>query len=232
MRRALVIACLLTLQSPLAAQRLPSEERKPALTRKENWGLSIGVDVVGASFQPTRCLTLVIGVFRPCDDVEWAYKTRGIGASMNAGVLFLRHFMLGGEVGTVGFSGNRTFTSGSNPPVTYTASTTNSLFGSMNAGLITSPIGSNPRLGRKWWVGGLAGHSWWSGERLVKSCEQCKVDPLVMGNAYFLQPFAMFGGGDKDGGGGLRISYRHYMGGNRAMHSGATLGLFFAFGRL
>jgi hypothetical protein len=53
-----------------------------------------------------------------------------------------------------------------------------------------------------------------------------------MGNAYYLQPFAMFGGGDKDGGGGLRISYRQYMGGNEAMQSAATFGLFFAFGRL
>lgn len=150
---------------------------------------------------------------------------------MNAGAMFLRHFIFGGEVGTVGFGGNRTIEEDS-PPVSYTTSTTNSLVGSWYVGLITSPIGKNPKLGRKLWLGGLAGASKWSGERTIRSCAGCEAEPLPMGGAYFVQPFVMFGGGDKDGGGGLRVSYRHYMGGDEAMHSAATFGLFFAFGRL
>ena len=222
------------------AQTLPSANRKPALTRKENWGLSIGVEMLTASFQPTRCPSLLVtasgdllATTQPCDDRPYAYKTQGIGISMNAGVMFLRHFLLGAEIGTVGFSGNRTFVDYTPvPPVSYFASTTNSLVWSINGGFISSPMGKSPKLGRKAWLGGLIGRSVWSGERAVRSCEQCAVDPLVMGSAYFVQPFVMFGGGDKDGGGGLRTSYRYYTHGNRAMHSAFTLGLFFAFGRL
>jgi hypothetical protein len=230
-RARATIAFLLLLPSLLSAQRLPSDDRKPALTRKENWGLSIGVELISASFQPTQCPTLEVEVFVSCEGVEYAYKTRGIGVSMNAGVMFLRHFMLGGEVGTVGFSGNRKFER-ENPPSSYDASTTNSIMGSGYIGVITSPMGKSPRLGRKWWAGLHAGRTSWSGERAIKSCSQCAVDPLPMGSAYYLQPFVMLGGGDADGGGGLRLSYRHQFGGNEAMHSAMTLGLFFAFGRL
>jgi hypothetical protein len=53
-----------------------------------------------------------------------------------------------------------------------------------------------------------------------------------MGRPAFFEPFAMFGGGDKDGGGGLRLAYRHHFGGFEAMHSTMTFGLFFALGRL
>jgi hypothetical protein len=56
--------------------------------------------------------------------------------------------------------------------------------------------------------------------------------PMKMGRPAFVEPFAMFGGGDGDGGGGLRLAYRHNFGGFDAMHGAATLGLFFAFGKL
>jgi hypothetical protein len=220
------------------AQRLPSDDRKPALTRKENWGLSLGVEMITAGFEPTRCPSVallsngdLLKTTTPCDGVEHAYATRGTGVSLNVGLMFLRHFMFGGEVGTVGFGGNRTFTS-ENPPSSYTASTTNSLFGSWYVGLISSPIGRDAKQGRKVWGGALAGWSKWSGERVVESCEECRVEPIPMGTAYFVQPFVMFGGGDKDGGGGLRLAYRHYVHGSRAMHSALTFGLFFALGKL
>jgi hypothetical protein len=234
----MLIACLGLISSAAAAQRLPSDDRKLALTRKENWGVSIGVEMISASFHPTRCPSLATtadGSFIkstvPCDGVRHAYESRGVGVSMNAGVMFLRHFLLGGEVGTVGFGGNRTIEEES-PPVSYRTSTTNSLVGSWYVGLITSPMGKSPKLGRKFWLGGLTGWSKWSGERTLESCTGCAAEPLPMGSAYFLQPFAMFGGGDKDGGGGLRLSYKHYVHGTRAMQSALTLGLFFAFGRL
>ena len=230
-RHARLIAAMWLVPSALLAQRLPSDDRKAPLTRKENWGMSIGLELISATFQPTQCPTLFEGIFEPCEGVDIAYKTRGIGVSMNAGAIFLRHFMLGAEIGTVGFSGNRSIRRES-PPVEYTTSTTNSLMLSGYFGLITSPMGSNPKLSRKWWAGLHAGRSAWTGKRVIKSCETCAFEPLPMGGTYYVQPFLMMGGGDTDGGGGLRLSYRHHLGGNEAMHATMTFGLFFAFGRL
>jgi hypothetical protein len=244
-RRGAALAALLVLPLALRAQRLPSDDRKPPLTRKENWGMSLGIDVISAGFRPTRCPTvqtfpdgsqrLVQG---SCSGIEHAYSSRGFGVGLNVGLVFLRHILFGGEVWTVGFSGTRDFVAES-PPSAYHAETTNSLAASAYVGVLSSPLGNRDRVGRKVWLGLLAGKSHWSGQRKMNSldtsiCEMddCRYEPLKMGRPGFLEPFVMFGGGDKSGGGGLRLAYRHHFGGFEAMHETVTFGLFFAFGRL
>jgi hypothetical protein len=233
-----VVLGLCLLPSVLMAQRLPSDDRKPPLTRKENWGMSLGIDLISAGFQPTKCTTLqtlpggeVVRVADACGDLPQGYSSRGFGVGLNFGLVFLRYILFGAEVWTVGFSGTRDFTA-DNPPVSYHTETTNSLAASAYIGAITPPIGRGSKLGRRFWLGMLLGKSHWSGERQISSCETCRYDPLGMGRPGFLEPFVMFGGGDRDGGGGLRLAYRHHFGGFEAMHETVTFGLFFALGRV
>lgn len=230
------ISLALLLTSAIAdAQRLPSEERKPPLTRKENWGMHLGVDFISARFQPTKCESVSRGpngeripVVLPCDGQPNDYSARGFGVGLNVGVTFLRYILFGGEAWSIGFGGTRPRSDGTGASLPD-METTNALAGSAYVGLISPPLGANARLGRKVWLGTLLGKSHWSGER---KCEGCVYDPLRMGRPWFVEPFAMFGGGDRDGGGGLRLAYRHNGGGFEAMHGAMTLGLFFAFGRL
>lgn len=215
----------------VAAQRLPSEDRKPPLTRLENWGLSVGVDLLAPRYRPDKSplLDQQAGFIKPCDEADYGYATTGTGVSINVGAMFLRHFLLGGEIGSVGFRGDKTFRVSAGQ--TCKVNTLNSITGSGYVGVISSPLGNGARIGRKFWLGVLGGKSNWSGQRQLFSCSGCPADKLRMNSAFFVQPFVMLGGGDKDGGGGIRLAYRKQVG-NAPLRSVATLGLFFALGGL
>jgi hypothetical protein len=44
----------------------------------------------------------------------------------------------------------------------------------------------------------------------------------------YVEPFLVFGGGDHDGGGGFRVSWRQPLFATETIRSSATVGLFFA----
>lgn len=195
--------------------------RAQLVSNTNNWGVTFGVDGISSAFNPG-------GPDHPRGYAPYAYAARGNGLALNAGFVFLKHYMFGGDIGAVFFGGDRTFAPGDTIGG-YSASTTNSLLGLGYVGLITSPLGSSPKLGRKWWLGARVGASKWSGERRVISCANCNVDPLAMKGGAFVEPFVVYGGGDRDGGGGIRLAYRHALYANSTIRDAVSLGLFFAF---
>ena len=169
--------------------------------------MTLGVDAITTVFHPDRCAIVTnipmtndhISSEGPCGDEPMAYASRGYGVGLNIGVTFLRHILFGGEVWAVGFGGRRSYDSTAASGIG--AETTNSIAGSVYVGGITSPLGSaKERPGRKVWLGMLVGTSTWTGER---TCIKCRFEPMKMGRPAFVEPFAMLGGGDKDGGGGF-----------------------------
>lgn len=161
--------------------------------------------------------------------MPYDFDTRGTGISLNIGVNFLRYWLAGLEGGTLFFKGDQTFVLGGEH---HRAQTTNSLVGTLYTGVTTAPMGRSPQLGRKWWAGFLVGSSHWTGERRLRNCAPCFADRIGMRAAFFAEPFVMFGGGDRDGGGGFRLAYRRYLRDVDTVTGAIHFGLFFNFLKL
>ncbi|HYV97626.1 MAG TPA: hypothetical protein VE967_09245 [Gemmatimonadaceae bacterium] len=217
MRRfALTLMVAAACAAPAANAQLGGPPRAKALTRPENWGLTFGLGFISP-------------VYDPSGPQDFNYATRGQGLSLTLGLVFNRYFIFGGEIGSVFFSGDKRLISFNTE---YPSETTNSVVGSAYAGVITSPMGRSPKLGRKWWVGTVLGASTFSGERRLDGCTTCLHDRLHMTAGPYIEPFFMFGGGDRDGGGGVRASYRAYLGAAKTVQSAISVGLFFDFIKL
>jgi hypothetical protein len=79
----------------------------------------------------------------------------------------------------------------------------------------------------------MFGKSKWGGERRLPDCQPCAgTDRISMRSGWYAEPFAKFGGGDRNGGGGIRLSYRAYVQESRMVQSAVTFGLFFDFIKL
>lgn len=193
----------------------PAVARRP-LTSPANFGLTFGLEAIS-------------GTFSPGGSLPYEFDTRGSGVSLNVGLVWLRHVLFGLEGGTVFFRGDEEFSMSGVP---YRAQTTNALVGSFYTGITTLPMGPSPRLGRKWWAGALLGSSKWTGARRMPDCVHCYRLKIPMESGLFVEPFVMFGGGDREGGGGIRAAYRRYLGGRRTIDGALHLGLFFNFTRL
>jgi hypothetical protein len=206
---ALASACLLA--RPASAQ---------LMSNGANWGVTFGIDAVSSSYNPH-------GGEDARGKTQLGFATRGWGISGNLGVVFLKHYMLGGDVGAVWFGGDRTLID-PNGQSAVAVTTTNSLSGSAYVGLITSPLGRNGKLGRKWWFGGKFGSAKWGGERRLAGCVGCSTDnPMHMVSGAYVEPFVVFGGGDRDGGGGFRLAYRQSVFPVETIRSAVTFGFFF-----
>jgi hypothetical protein len=214
--RVLLVLLVTMVVMAIAVPAQTPRPKEQALTRPENWGLTFGLEGLSATYDPPGAL-------------QYEYKTRGNGLNLNVGMVWIRHILFGGEIGAMFFGGDEKLTANG---VTYRSETTNSTVSSIYAGIITSPMGRSPKMGRKWWAGVLAGQSKWSGERRMDGCLGCATDRLHMVAGPFLEPFFMFGGGDKDGGGGFRLGYRRYVSGSRTLQSAVRFGVFFDFIKL
>jgi hypothetical protein len=189
-----------------------------------NWGVSLGLDVFGATFDPS-------GPHHPRGDLEYAFPTRGWGLRVNGGVVFLKHYLAGGEGGVALMGGERTYP-GSNGNDGYNVITQNSIVSSMYVGWITTPMGGTTKVGRRWWLGALLGRERWSGKRQIISCPSCTIDPLKEKSGTFVEPFVVWGGGDKNGGGGFRLAYRTPVLQAPTIRGQFSLGFYFNFLKL
>lgn len=200
--------------------------RAQLVNKAENWGATIGLDASTALYDPTHHED---GPRQPYD-----FKTRAWGIEVNGGALFLRHYMFGGSIGVAYFRGDTAWLDA----VTerhYTVQTINSIVGSAYVGWISSPLGRSPRMGRKWWFGAMIGRDRWSGERRVDvtPISVAPPPPLHMHAGTYVEPFVMFGGGDRrSGGGGFRLAVREMVQPDARIREVVTLGMFFAFTRL
>jgi hypothetical protein len=183
------------------------------------WGIALGIEGITARYKPRQ-------------GAAYAYATQGNGLAGKLAVMMDRHFLLGGELGVAVFGGDRRFDYDHPSWGPFSAQTTNSIFGSIYGGVITSPLGKSPRLGRKAWVGALAGAARWSGERRIIPDCPCGAPTLHMRSGGFVEPFVILGGGDSDGGGGFRLGYRHPLSGGSTLHEMLTLGVFFALAKI
>ena len=211
-----VLAGALVFSPVVAAAQRPNQ----ALTRPDNWGLTFGLEGIFPKYQPLG-------------SQGYAFDTRGRGLNLNIGVTLSRHWMFGAELASVFFGGDQDFEMpGAGSPQVFHAETTNSIVSSGYAGWITNPMRKSPRMGRKWWLGAMLGVSKFSGERRTDGCIPCGSERFSMLAAGYVQPFVVFGGGDKDGGGGFRLGYRHYFKSDKTIRSALTFGLFFDFIKL
>jgi hypothetical protein len=195
----------------LAAPRSASAQEPPR--PRPEWGFTIGLEALTSLYEPRL-------------STPYAYSTRGYGMALNVGSVFKGHILVGADVGWAMFGGDRRFPADA-ATAGYAVRTTNSILGSLYTGLISSAIGRSNEMGRKFWVGARLGNGRWSGERRLEACANCNYEPLPMRSSYYIQPFVVFGGGDRSGGGGFRLSYTHYMRANSTIRSAVAFGFYF-----
>lgn len=207
------VLCALCVASTLAFSTARLAAQVPQVRPVPDWGFTLGIEAV-------------TGLFEPRVPARNAYATRGGGMGLAVGTVYKGHILVGGEAGWAFFGGDREF-----PPDVNTASfysrTTNSIYGSMYTGLITSAIGRRNQIGRKLWLGAHLGSARWSGERRAEQCPTCPPVPLRMRAGPYVSPFIVFGGGDQNGGGGFRIAYTHFLREDASLRSSMAFGLYF-----
>src|SRR6185503_15966873 len=97
MRRTLALALALAVGA--------SDGRAQLVNKPGNWGLTLGLDAITGSYDPSHNRTST-------GDDSYTFASRAYGVRLNAGGVFLKHILLGGDVGTALFGGDRTFNSG------------------------------------------------------------------------------------------------------------------------
>lgn len=199
--------------------------RAQLVSNPNNWGVSLGFDSFSATFNPS-------GPNQPRGDQEYAFPTRGGGVRINGGIVFLGRYLAGGEGGVAFMGGERTVPPSGSGVGGYQVVTQNSVVSSAYVGWITRPMGRTAKVGRKWWMGALVGRERWSGERQVISCASCTVILLKEKSGTFVEPFVVWGGGDRTGGGGFRLAYRAPLLKEAAIRAQVSLGLYFNFLKL
>lgn len=198
--------------------------RAQLVSNPNNWGVTLGLDLFTADYDPS-------GPDHPSGSAPFAFPTRGWGARINGGVVFLKHFVGGGETGVVMLRGDKHI--GSPGFAEYDVVTQNSIVSSVYVGWISTPMGGSARAGRKWWAGALLGRERWGGERQITVCAGCATQgPLHEKSGNFIEPFVVWGGGDRNGGGGFKLAYRTPLQKAPTVRGQVSLGLYFNFLKL
>ena len=200
-------AVLLATAAPQVTAQVPVTRSRP------EWGFTLGLEAVS-------------GLYRPRSNVPFDYATRGGGMALAIGSVFRGHLLVGGEAGWSFFGGDRDYPADLNSDA-YSTRTTNSIFGSIYTGVITSAIGRRNSIGRKLWLGARFGNARWSGERRLENCPTCADIREPMRSGLYVAPFIVFGGGDQNGGGGFRFAYTHFLKDNARMRSSMAFGVYF-----
>lgn len=174
------------------------------------WGAFINIDLTTARFEPRA-------------SAADGFGGRGWGFGLGGAAVYKRHVLAGGDFGYLMFKDDSTFTETTN--VGERTSSTNSFFGSIYSGLLTSPLGGHGATGKRAWLGVNVGYSGWHGKREIATCTNCTTQDVDIRGGLFAEGYLIFGGAGGTPHPRLRITYRAFLADDSSIRNTISLGM-------